>query len=132
MKELRNAFVDEYAHFHADARSYAAFTNLFYLLNVATDAVGASAAGVAFRAVRSPHLNGTANVLFIVSGALAMVNPLLSSAVGNFVRKHALNSIAEQADLEGQFDYDKLRAARSRLQELIPTAEGKSTRIAGC
>ncbi len=115
LKELRNAFLDEYSHFHADARGYASATNCYYAINVATSAVGATAAAVAFRGVLNPHLNGTANVLFIVAGALDIINPLLSSSVGDYMRRHALKSFSDQVGGNERFDYASLAAARAKL-----------------
>jgi hypothetical protein len=124
LKELRKAFINEYANFHADARGYATYTNLFYLFNVATTALGTTAAGIAYKAVKTPKLNGPTNILFIATGGLAMASPLLSSAAGQWVRKHSRESFLRRIGESGKFDTSVLSTQRQRLQDLLINAEG--------
>jgi hypothetical protein len=115
LKQLRNAFLDEYSHFHADARGFATATNTFYTINVATSVVGSTASVIAFHGVRNPHQNGAANVLFIVAGAMDMVNPLISSAVAKIVVSRDHKKFKDEVGGSEQFDYARLAAARARL-----------------
>ncbi len=124
LRELRKAFINEYANFHADARGYATYNNLFYLFNVATTALGATAAGIAYKAVNKPKLNGPTNILFIVTGSLAMASPLLSSAAGEWVRKHSYESFMRQAGEPPHFNTSILKTQRQLLQDKLINAEG--------
>lgn len=80
LKALRNAFLNEYAHFNSDTRSAFAVEQLFFLLNAAYNTVGAIGADVAYRSLDKPNLNGRANILFTISGAMAATAPLICSA----------------------------------------------------
>ncbi len=124
LQELRKAFITEYATFHADARGFATYSNLFYLFNVATTAIGSTAAGIAYKAVNKPKLNGPTNILFIVTGGLAMASPLLSTAAGAWVRKYSYESFLRQANVSSGFDSSILSTQRQRLQELLANSEG--------
>jgi hypothetical protein len=124
LRDLRNTFVDEYAHFHSDARGYATFTNLFYGLNAITYSIGATAVGVAYRAVKTPKLNGPANILFVVDGALFMASPLLSTVLGTLVRKRSYRALLAQAKQDEGYDPAKLGADRKHLEELASNAKG--------
>lgn len=124
LRDLRNTFVDEYAHFHSDARGYATFANVFYGLNAITYSIGATAVGVAYRAVKKPKLNGPANILFIVDGALFMASPLLATALGTLVRKRSYHAVLAQGKQDKGYDPAQLSSDRKRLEELSSTANG--------
>jgi hypothetical protein len=124
LHEMRNCFVNEYSHFNADTASYLAFQNLFFLLNASYNAVGAVGAGVAYKAVNTPRLNGPANILFIVSGGMAAVSPLVSSLGGKLVRKQASDSLAKELIEKPNFDAGAFAAQCKKLEELPPVGEG--------
>ncbi|MBX3136109.1 hypothetical protein KF707_07720 [Candidatus Obscuribacterales bacterium] len=76
---MLECFVNEYSTFHTSVQSLKVMQNLFYALNATYNAVGATAAGIARNAVDKPKLNGPANILFIISGSLAMATPLTTA-----------------------------------------------------
>lgn len=96
LRDLRSSFVNEYSHFNADTSAYRTYQNMFYLLNASYNAIGALGANTAYRALSRPHLNGTANVLFIVTGGMATVTPIISQAAGYYARKHALSTLKKE------------------------------------
>ena len=118
LRSLRNAFVNEYGHFHADARGYSTFSNLFYLCNAITAAIGATAAGYAYRSVTAPKVTGTANILFIITGGFAMFSPLLSSVTGKIIRDKEYRSFIKEAGVNEEFDYSQFKANRLHLDDL--------------
>jgi hypothetical protein len=93
LQAMRGTFVNEYAHFNADTRSASTVENLFYLSNASYNTVGAVAAGIAHAALNKPKLNGPANILFIISGAMAAGTPLICSAELWAQRKFLLHSL---------------------------------------
>ncbi len=115
LSELRNGFVEEFAQFHSSVRSYAAFTNTFYLTNIATNVLAATAAGVAYRATKQPKLNGPTNILFILTGATALASPILSTAMSKYVASHACRSVLDQVSNWHPFDADKLSNEEKQL-----------------
>jgi len=124
LQSMRGTFVNEYAHFSADNRSAFAVQNLFYLLNVAYNTVGACGAGVAYTSTKIGHLklNGPANVLFIVSGAMAGATPLLCTAQLWAQRKFILGS---QQRKFGGSDADLAEISKERaLLEAASTDPG--------
>ena len=120
---LRSSFANEYATFNADTRSYLLYQNLFYALNASYNTVGAIAADVAYRAVSRPHLNGTANILFIASGALAMVTPIITTASERYMRRHAYESIEKELHAT-KFDPDEYAIECKQMESLDHSAEG--------
>ena len=124
LKEARKCFIDEYARFSADTAGYGTFQNLFFALNAGYNAIGAAGAGVAYRAVKTPHLNGSANILFAISGAMAAVSPGISSLAGKYVRQHTFDSLSKQLGERPSFDPEAFTAECNKLKELPPIAEG--------
>lgn len=96
LHDLRSSFVNEYSHFNADTSAYRSYQNMFYLLNSSYNAIGAMGAITAYRALARPHLNGTANILFIVTGSLATVTPIISQAAGYYARHHAYSTLKKE------------------------------------
>jgi len=127
--DLRNSFINEFGHFYVDSRSAQTMQNTFYALNAGYNAIGATAAGVGYRALSRPKFTGTSNILFIVSGGLAGVTPLLSTASGMVMKKYSQHQINRDLPLRGKFDRAELssklkllEAARSHDQgSLMPT-----------
>jgi hypothetical protein len=122
LQSMRGVFVNEYAHFSADSRSSEAVENLFYLLNGTYNTLGAIGAGYGYASLNKPKLNGTANILFTISGAIAMAAPLLCSAELWAERKIILHS---QLRKWGGANSDLAEMARQRaLLEASGNAEG--------
>jgi tetratricopeptide (TPR) repeat protein len=125
LKLMRTAFANEYAHFTAETRSALACQNLFYSLNAAYNVVSATAAFVGYQAGNRPRLNGSSNILFTVSGAMAGVSPLLCSAGLWLDRKIISASVAKRMDeAPGSFNIAEFSASRKKLEELISNSEG--------
>ena len=124
LKDLRDAFVDEFSHFHADARAYAAFQNAFFLLNIATNTVSAATARTAYRATTVPRLNGPTNVMFIVAGGMTMVTPWLAAACSRATKWYAYHQFARQINERPQSDALKIMADRRELQALLASSQG--------
>jgi len=124
LRAMRNSFINEYSHFNADIRGNLAFQDLFFFLNASYNALGAVAAGVAYEGVSKPKLNGTANILFIVSGGMASVSPLLSSAASKIARKSAFNSLNKELNEKPQFDASAFAAQCKKLEETAGTDSG--------
>lgn len=125
LQDMRNCFISEFSHFYSDTKGYTAFQNTFFLLNAAYNAVGATGGAVAYKAVDVPKYNGPANILFTVSGAMASVSPLISSAVSKVVRKQAAHSLAKELHEKPSFDPAQLAAHCKQLENLAPDTEGR-------
>ncbi len=124
LTELRNAFVEEFTEFNVNIRSYAAFVNTFYVFNIATNALAATAAGVGYRATKKPKLNGPANILFIVTGAVAMSSAIVATAAAKYVAYHERKSFSKNVDHWQRFDSQKLATIQKQLQEVSPESPG--------
>lgn len=125
LHDMRNCFISEFSHFYSDTKAYAAFQNTFFLLNAAYNAVGAAGGGVAYKAVDVPKYNGPANILFTVSGAMASVSPLISSAVSKVVRKQAQHSLAKELHETPNFDPAVFAEHRKQLEDLTQVSDGQ-------
>lgn len=122
--EMRRSFVNEFAHFYADNRRTKVFQNSFFTLNAAYNTVGAIAAGIGSQSLTHPRYTGTSNILFIVTGGMAMLTPGIAHASAWVLKKKADREL-KNADLSPEdkqkSDFDaKLKA----LQELLPDAHG--------
>ncbi|CAN5509395.1 hypothetical protein BH10CYA1_BH10CYA1_40520 [soil metagenome] len=71
--ELRNAVLSEYSEFGTTVSAYRTYENMFYALNVATNATGVGSAYYGKRGLTEPKYNGTSAVLFIINGVLTSV-----------------------------------------------------------
>ena len=112
---MRDAFVDEYSTFSTNSRSAMAVQNLFYLLNISYNVLGAIGAGVGNTAVDKPRLNGTANVLFTTSGAIAMGAPLLCTAE-LWVHRKLLRHTQRREYNSSKFSLEDMTKQRELLQ----------------
>ncbi|MBC7997080.1 MAG: hypothetical protein IAF58_04015 [Leptolyngbya sp.] len=121
---MRNSFINEYTQFSIDTRSYLAFQNLFYLLNTSYNVVGATAAGIAYKAVTEPELNGPANILFIVSGGLAMVSPILSTGYSKWMKNHARRDVERALNEKIDFKPGALAEECKKLERAVPVVDG--------
>ena len=121
LEAMRGSFANEFSQFSTNARTEFVTKNLFYLMNASYNILGACAAEYGWLSLNNPKLNGTSNVLFTVSGALAGATPLLCSAQMWIQRKIMLkqqlrrfngsqDSIKEMADLikESQSSTDSM------------------------
>ena len=120
---LHGSFVNEYATFNADTRSYMLYQNLFYMLNCSYNTVGVIAADVAYRAVRRPYLNGTANILFITSGALATVTPIITNTAEKYMRHHAYATVEKELHAT-KFDPEEFAAQCKKMETFDHSTEG--------
>jgi hypothetical protein len=123
LRSLRSSFVNEYATFNADTRSYLLYQDLFYFLNASYNTVGAVAADVAYRAVSRPHLNGTANILFTTTGAMAMMTPIITNAVGKHVKSSTFKATTKELQVT-KFDPDAFAAECKTMDALGHSNEG--------
>ncbi|MFA6209258.1 MAG: hypothetical protein WCT03_19200 [Candidatus Obscuribacterales bacterium] len=124
LKELRNCFIAEYSDFNADTKGYITYQNVFYLLNASYSAVQAAGAWAGYRGVTKPAYNGPANVLFVVSGAMAMVTPIISTAAGKYARKRAYETIESQIGEKPKFDEHAFSTQGKELREILKSVNG--------
>lgn len=90
LRSMRSAFVNEYSTFRANTASAFTAQNLFFLQNIAYSTLSAVGAGLGRKALTEPKLNGPSNIVFTISGAMAMAAPLLCSAQLHAQRKFML------------------------------------------
>lgn len=115
---MRQTFVNEYSTFHTSVQSLKTMQNLFYALNASYNAVGATAAGIARNAVDTPKLNGPANILFIVSGALAMATPIVTTAGGWVERRLAHRAVENAIHEKTSFKPEEFASLCAQLKNL--------------
>jgi len=124
LHQMRGAFVNEYRHFNVDSRNFFAIQNTFFALNAAYNSVGAVAAYVGNKALHNSSLNGATNILFTVSGAMAMVSPILCVASGKLMTWHANNVLDRELGVQKPFEEEQFSAKRKLLEEMLPGAQG--------
>ncbi|MBX9686866.1 MAG: hypothetical protein K2X27_09205 [Candidatus Obscuribacterales bacterium] len=129
LTSMRSAFVNEYAAFHNDTNTNRAFQNLFFILNASYNAMGATAAGLAYKAVETPVLNGPANILFIISGATAMATPFVSSGAGLLARKLSAHGLEKDLKEKVNFNPEEFAAQRRELESLSNSSSATGTLI---
>lgn len=124
LHQMRNAFLNEYAMFNKDIAKYRSFQNSFFLLNIAYNSIGAVAAGISKKALTEPKLNGPANILFIVSGGLATVSPMLSVATSKLIAHHAEKSLEKRLKQKVDFDPIAFTAACNEMKSASTDVQG--------
>ena len=127
LHEMRNCFISEFSQFSTDTRSYIAFQNSFFLFNAAYNALGALGAYYGYKGVQSPRYNGQANILFIVSGGLATVAPLVSTAYGKLMAQLERSALVRAIGEKPVFDPAKMDALCKKMQTLTDESEGTLT-----
>ena len=128
LHSMRSAFVNEYSNFRANTASSATAFNLFLLQNIAYNTLGAVGAGLGRKALEEPKLNGPSNIVFTISGAMAMAAPLLCSAQLHAQRKYLLNrnkkkfgfSETDLAELSTQCKLLESASTEAGVGSLIP------------
>jgi len=123
LHDLRDAFVAEYCEFQTNTRSYLAAQNSFFLLNTIYNVLSVTAAGYAYKATSRPYLNGTANILFTITGATAMASPVLATVIGSMVRHQSQSLLVKQFG-ERHYDQATLTADCAVLRKVLDGTEG--------
>lgn len=121
---MRDAFAQEFSTFYSNTRGYGAFQNTFFFLNACYNTVGAISAGYALRGVSEPKFNKAANILFIVSGAMASATPLISTACGIAMRKYSKYSLRSKLNQKSDFNLSEMTAQQKLLGEMLPSTQG--------
>lgn len=116
---MRGTFVNEFATFSSHARSEFITRNLFFLMNTAYNTVGACAAEYGWLSLNNPKLNGTSNILFTITGAMAMATPLLCSTQLWWQRRHIFNSQMKK--------FNGKKESITEMAALIKELQGNST-----
>lgn len=122
--EMRGSFVNEFSHFYADNRKTKVFQNSFFTLNAAYNTVGAIAAGIGAQSLTHPRYTGTSNILFIVTGGMAMITPSVAGATAWVLKKKAHKELEDVALSPEEKQKSDLDAKLKALQELLPDAQG--------
>ena len=124
LKDLRNAEVAEFTNSLCNARGSAAAENTFYVLNAITNALGATAGGVAFKSITEPKLTLGANVLFILAGGFGALSPWVSARTAASAARKAKKSMSCLVDQTPALDLQHLAEHRARLNELLTESSG--------
>ncbi len=121
--ELRDSFLNEFAQFYVDNRRAQTMQNTFYALNAGYNAIGATAAGVGYRAISRPKFTGTSNILFIVSGGMATVTPMIATASGALMRKYSEHQLEKVLPIPKTFDSAALSTKVKLLEGTLTQAQ---------
>jgi hypothetical protein len=124
LQDLRKAEIDEFAHYYSNARGSAVSANTFYVLNAITNALGATAGGVAFRSVNQPKFSADADILFTLAGSFGAISPWLSARAAAFAARQAWKSVANSLDASPAFDPAKLAEHRAKLNQVLAASQG--------
>lgn len=128
---LRDYYVLEYATFYKEARGIKVYENTFYFLNAATNSVGLASILCGLKSLSVPKYNGPANILFIGAGAIAISAPLLATAAGKGIARHANHVLVKVLHKEPTVDYTALEASRAHLKELVASTDQTSLQSVG-
>jgi hypothetical protein len=124
LRDLRNAEINEFAHSFANAKMSSVGLNTFYVLNTITNALGATAGGVAFRSVKEVKFSADADILFITAGSLAAISPWVSERAAKFAARRAWKSVKNRIGQELDFDEAVLAEHRASLSALLSKSQG--------
>jgi len=99
---------------------------VFYGLDVARNTTGAIGAGVLKRSLFKPDLTPAANTWFMVSGAITIGAPWVSSGAGKIWRKVAEKRLQKRLDLSGEPVVEHVLACRKELREAMKSEQNES------
>jgi hypothetical protein len=112
---MTDAIVYEYSRFHKDIRGYRTRENVFFALNIASNALGAASLHRGIEGLSRPQNNGPANVLFTVSSGITAVAPWIAQAAGAGMRKFAGHNLKNSIGRSSAFNYSELNAAQQEF-----------------
>jgi len=126
-REMRNEMLYEYGQFNESITRYRTYENIFYALNIPTNVIGAMSSYYGVRGVANPYYNGPSNILFVISGALTIASPLLSTAGANMAGRMASHRLAKLAK-EEPCDPAELNVNAKRLQDALQSLDPTGTK----
>lgn len=119
LKTWRDATLSEYSQFHTHIRAYRTYENLFYALNIATNVTGVLSSHYGVKGLSNAKFNGPSSILFIVSGALTIVSPLISSTVGTIEGKLAQRRFYHKLGYKPLNYASRLQSSYANLQAQV-------------
>ena len=116
---LRELIVYEHCRFEMGKTGFRASENIFYGLNVATNAVGATASEFAVKAVKTRKFGGTAGGLSVVAFSMTMASPIVSATGGAMAKKLAAPRMSQELAKVDDYDLAALKSSVQQLQTLV-------------
>ncbi len=128
----RDRLVYEFKRWNAYSRGYACYRNTFYINNAAVNMARFTAVQLGFKSFTAPSCSGAIGPILITTACLAGTAPAASSAVGNFMERHQMRSMAKSLPLTPFLSDQEAKQKFERLAELLSAneAQGHSNPIA--
>lgn len=100
LKYGRDLCVAEFATWYADSRSSVVGSNVFYILNIASNTLGSVAAGYSLKAFKRPRATASAVVLSTTADSIAIPSAPVSSAATSLLYKHWFKKVHDAVGLK--------------------------------
>jgi hypothetical protein len=127
LREMRIAMLYEYGQFNRSITRYRTYENIFYAFNIPTNVIGAISSYYGVRGVANPKFNGPSNMLFVISGALTTVSPLLSTVGANIAGRIASHRLSKLAK-EEPYNPAELSVNAKRLEDALQILDPTGTK----
>jgi hypothetical protein len=97
LSSMKDISLDEFVKFHSSQRSYLAFQQTLYSLDILRNLLGAVGGSLAFESnhTHNRKFNYSSGVVGIVSGAVGTALPVVSRIVGHVVKEHQKKYVQE-------------------------------------
>ncbi len=129
LRLMRDAFVCEFATFLHDVRRLRVDENLFYVLNSSFNILNAVSAYYVVKSTKDFHYNAPAQIILTVSGALATVSPLLSTASGLLAGWQEKRLLAKSVGKIPEHPAEKMEAETKKAEEMLKQVEGTGVQL---
>ncbi len=119
LKHSRDLCLYEFVTWYADIRSDRIGSNVFYLLNIASNAVGAVSTGYGLRTFKRPPAAGPANVAALIADSIAIPSAPIGAFTTSRLYKYWFNKLYREM---GAIQYDvttKMEDEFTRYKQLL-------------
>lgn len=121
LKYFRDWCLSEFADIYADAKSYQASNNIYYILDVTSASLYAASYLIALRALDKPHLFGPSAIVGIVGDGFGIVSAPFSSwsynALYKFHRKRLGKNLKEKIYDPEEIAKGEIVSLRTKVQK---------------
>ncbi len=124
LKYFRDWCLNEFADIYADAKSYQASNNVYYVLDAASASLYAASYGVSRRSIDKPHLFLPASFIGIIGDGIGIVSAPASSWSYNYLYNHYRKRLSK--NMKEPF-YDPEAATKTEMAVLKEKIERTSS-----
>jgi hypothetical protein len=131
LKEFRDWCIYQFADVYADVKSYQASNNVFYVLDIAINSLGAASYLYSHRGLKKPGMYGPSAIVGAVSDSISTVTGPLGTYAGNMIYNFWYNRITKNLKESVHDAEEDCKKAMQNLELLIASSDKNDLAGAG-